>query len=197
MSPLVRLEPRVDPLELRRDAVEPLEQRVELRSGTSTRSMPRFYVPARASRRARPPASQEDADERPERVDPHVERRADLPLDERLADLVADGVEHRERDREPGLRTARQRSAPRIAYSATCASFRRIVSHVPSSVERLGTDEKAKITPAQRRTGAQEPSREPRVVTAGRVDTGGMVGSPTQTERGEGTRCESGTVPPL
>jgi hypothetical protein len=35
-----------------------------------------------------------------------------------------------------------------------CAPFRRIVSQVPRPVDRLGTEENAKITPAHRTTGS-------------------------------------------
>ena len=54
-----------------------------------------------------------------------------------------------------------------MAYSARWASLRRTVSHVPSSVERLGTDEKAKITAAQTATGSHTAKTERRAGTAG------------------------------
>jgi hypothetical protein len=63
-------------------------------------------------------------------------------------------------------------------------------------VERLGTDENAKITAAHATTGTQAPRVERRLGTAG-LDISTMVGSAPHTECGEGTRCKSGTVPPL
>jgi len=68
------------------------------------------------------------------------------------------------------LRSARQSSAARIAYSVTWASLRTTSSHVESSVEPLGSDENAKITAAQATTGTQVPSTERRTGTAG-LDT--------------------------
>ena len=53
---------------------------------------------------------------------------------------------------------ARMSRPARIAYSVMCAPLRRIVSQVPSPELRLGTDEKAKITAAQRTTGSQRSS---------------------------------------
>jgi hypothetical protein len=163
----VRLEASVDPLELDGDPVEPLEQRIQLAIGDVDAIHPRILRGALV-----PPAEplpEQHTGDRAERVDPDVERRSVTALDERLVHLVAHRVERCDRD---------GRSGP------------------PSSVDRLGTDESAKITAAQTTTGSQAPRRRRRVGTAG-LDIGGMVGSPPHTERGEGTRCKSGTVPPL
>jgi hypothetical protein len=72
-------------------------------------------------------------------------------------------------------------------------------------VLRDGIDEKAKITAAHATTGSQElatergdePSFCREFMSRSRIDIRSMVGSGPRTELGEGTRCESGTVPPL
>ena len=145
---------------------------------------------AHASRRARSGLPEEDAARDPDRVDRDVDRR---PV--AAARRTSGGARRsrrtgpRARARAPERPVARTRSAPRIAYSAAWASLRRTRSQPPSPVPRFGTEENAKITPAQTRTGSQ--SRRER---AGHRP---MIGSPSNQEHGEGTRCESGTVPPL
>ena len=87
-EPLVRLEVRVDPLELLGDPVEPLEQRVELPVGDvwtihRTDSTQRVT----GSGELAPPddvCPGEHAQEGAERVDRDVERRTDASLDECL-----------------------------------------------------------------------------------------------------------------
>ena len=49
----------------------------------------------------------------------------------------------------------------------TCAILRRIVSQVPRSVARLGTDEKAKMTAAHATTGSHAAHAERGDVSAG------------------------------
>ena len=72
-----------------------------------------------------------------------------------------------------------------------CAPLRRIVSHVPRPVDRLGIDEKVKISAAHRTTGSQT------VRTRDRAIARPMLVSGRKPASGKGIRCESGTVPPL
>jgi hypothetical protein len=53
-----------------------------------------------------------------------------------------------------------------------------------------GIDENAKISAAHATTGSHSE-------TSLGAGTGAMIGSPAIPEDGGGTRCESGTVPPL
>ena len=150
--------------------------------------------PAAAVRESR--THDEDADERAERVDADVERCADAALDERLVDLVGDGVERGERDRQgrAAHRAVEERTENRVFREV--GQLAQDGVHVPSSVERLGIEEKAKITAAQTSDG-QPRGEHGAAGRDGRSGHRGMVGSPAHTERGEGTRCKSGTVPPL
>ena len=134
----------------------------------------------------------EDADRDADAVDQDVERRPDSAFDEVLVQLVGRRVGDAERRRPAARRAApAASSAPRTAYSQAWAIFRSTRSQVPRPVPRSGTDEKVKITAAQRTTGAHRRS-------AAEVGTIPMIGSPpTHKEHGEGTRCKSGTVPPL
>jgi hypothetical protein len=72
----------------------------------------------------------------------------------------------------------------------TCAPLRSTVSQVPSPVERLGIEEKVKITAAHTITGSQVRKR-------GRVIRRPMLVSGHKPASGKGIRCKTGTVPPL
>ena len=70
-----------------------------------------------------------------------------------------------------------------------CAALRRISSS-ETPLERLGIAEKPKISARPDDHG--KPERD----GSGNAH-GPMIGSPETEANGEGTRCESGTVPPL
>ena len=75
--------------------------------------------------------------------------------DEVLVDLVRDGVERAGEDRDGGTLDRPQRGARRgWRTRVRCAILRRIRSQVPRPEDRLGIDENAKITAAQRTIGA-------------------------------------------
>src|SRR3954452_1742359 len=67
-----------------------------------------------------------------------------------------------------------------MAYSVACAHLRRIRSHVPSPVERLGIDESVKMRAAQRTTGSQ-------CVSARESVTATMLDSRSHKASGRGT----------
>src|SRR2546423_14965844 len=75
-----------------------------------------------------------------------------------------------------------------MAYSVRCAPLRRIVSHVPSPVERSGIDENVKMTAAHMRTGSQTVRsrdlaiRGPMLVSGSQ--TGERQGNPVQVRNG-------------
>ncbi len=155
----------------------------------SRRGRSRAGVPSRESARARG-LPEHDSDRDADGVDRDVDRRAVPTRHEDLVDLVADRVQ--DADQRTPLRSDRSRaarSAPRIAYSVAWASLRRTRSQPPSPVPRSGTDENAKMSAAHTSDGEPLPDE--------RAGHRPMIGSPATTERGEGTRCESGTVPPL
>ena len=77
-----------------------------------------------------------------------------------------------------------------MAYSVRCAPLRKIVSHVPRPVERLGIEESVKMTAAQATTGSQ-------TVSARELVTRTMVDSVHKRRAVGERRCKSGTVPPL
>ena len=120
-------------------------------------------VDRRASSRHSPP--EDDADRDADAVDQDVERRPDSAFDEVLVQLVGRCVgDARAEGRQlVAQRPHEQRAENRVLEA--CAIFRSTRSHVPSPVPRSGTDERLKITAAQRTTGAQRRS-------AAEVDTG-------------------------
>src|SRR5437762_9656053 len=69
----------------------------------------------------------------------------------------------------------------------TCAPLRRILSHVPSPVERLGIEENAKMTAAQTRTGSQTVRSRDLAIGGDaslRPQTGERQGNPVQVRNG-------------
>ena len=132
----------------------------------------------------------DDADGDADRVDRDVERGAHPARDERLVDLVADRVERAEREREPGPCPSRGRAARRAPRTRPCA--RACAARDPSRRARCrgrAPTRRRRSAPPRRATGSQRR-------TSGAAHRP-MIGSPANQERGEGTRCESGTVPPL
>src|SRR3954471_2359184 len=74
-----------------------------------------------------------------------------------------------------------------MAYSVMWAPLRRMVSQVPSPVDRLGTDEKAKITAAHAKTGSHTVRTRDLATAADaslRRQTGERQGNPVQVRNG-------------
>ena len=138
-----------------------------------------------------PPLQASDADRDADRVDQDVVPGAVTPTDEMLVDLVARRVERpRRRSRRHGRASAR--------------SEKRAEHGVLGQVRELAQDEipgaeagaEARDRREARRSGRPEDDRRP-ASGNGCCRHRPMIGSAVTRERGEGTRCESGTVPPL
>src|SRR3954471_22141946 len=74
-----------------------------------------------------------------------------------------------------------------MAYSVMWAPLRRMVSQVPSPVDRLGIDEKAKITAAHAKTGSHTVRTRDRATAADaspRRQPGERQGNPVQVRNG-------------
>src|SRR4051794_41716171 len=74
-----------------------------------------------------------------------------------------------------------------MAYSVMWAPLRRMVSQVPSPVDRLGIDEKAKITAAHAKTGSHTVRTRDLATAADaslRRQTGERQGNPVQVRNG-------------
>src|SRR5205085_11576914 len=90
--------------------------------------------------------------------------------------------------------SARESSAPRIAYSVTCAPLRSTSSHVPRPDDRDGTDERAKITAAQTTTGPQ--SANFRIGGHDRLVSDRRAVRESGVNPGRSRRCEGRRSPP-
>ena len=104
-------------------------------------------------------APREQPEQQPDGVDRDVDRRGVAAADERLVQLVADGVEDAERERRRFAARARARAGTR--GSRTRSRARTCAGSGPTSrgpVPRLGIDESAKISAAQSDDG--QPVRE-------------------------------------
>ena len=136
------------------------------------------------------PAVQHDAERHSDGVDQDVDRRADATLDEVLVQLVGDRVRDPERERRPldADRPQQQRAEQREL---------RGVRQLPED-EIPGPEAGAEIGDGREGEddGRPENDRRPQAQRDWKGHTT-MVGSAPHKERSEGTRCKSGTVPPL
>ena len=81
-------------------------------------------------------------------------------LDERLVHLVRDRVSRREHDRDDRSTYGAGEQEPQDRVLRDVRQLAEDQVPGPSPVPRLGTDEKAKITPAQRMTGSHTVSAD-------------------------------------
>ena len=142
-----------------------------------------------ARRRARDRLPEHDPDGDADRVDRDVERRAVTAGDERLVELVADRVERPERERQTGSsgRADEQRAEDGVLGRVRDLAQHEIPAAEPGS--EVGHRREREDQRRPRDDGQPEARRETRTPSDDRLAR--------NQEHGEGTRCESGTVPPL
>ena len=109
--------------------------------------------------------------------------------DEVLVHLVARRIEDAGGERGQTRPRARreQRAEDRVLRQVRALAQERVPGAEPGA--QAGIDENVKMTAAHTTTGSHSESAREAGIAA-------MIGSPP-TARGKGTRCKSGTVPPL
>ena len=146
--------------------------------------------PERRDRRAAPQAAPgEHADRDADRVDQHVVPGCMPAADEVLVELVSDGIEPAGEDRDGGTL---DRPHQQGAEDRVLAQVRDLAQDQIPGAEAGRQARNRREREDHRRP---ENDRSPRPEASGRHDP--MIGSCVTRERGEGTRCNSGTVPPL